>query len=405
VDIPDPPVTVVGIGADGWSGMSPAGRRAVADAEVVLGSRRQLQLLGPQPGELTEWPSPMLPALPGLFERLSSRRVCALASGDPMLYGLGSTLCRILGSQRLEIIPHPSSVSLACARLRWAVQEVTVLSAVARPLDRVRASVAPGRRLLVLTPDQQGPAEVARLLCEQGYRASELTVLEQLGGPDERIVTGRAGDWDHPPGDPLAVVAVHCVADPGTVALPLVPGLPDTAFEHDGQLTKREVRAMTLARLAPLPGQLLWDVGAGAGSIAIEWMRAHDSCRAIAIERDAVRAARIGRNAAMLGVPALRVVTGQAPEALVELQAPSAVFIGGGVSSDGLLTECWSALRPGGRLVANAVTVEAELTLATWYRRHGGSLTRIEIQRAAPVGGFTGWRPAMPVTQWVAEKT
>jgi precorrin-6Y C5,15-methyltransferase (decarboxylating) len=335
---------------------------------------------------------------------LAGRRVCVLASGDPMFFGLGSTLCRLLGPDRVEVIPHPSSVSLACARLRWAVQDVAVLSAVGRPLDRLRALVAPGRRVLVLTSDEHGPARVARLLAEQGYRASEVTVLEQLGGPAEQIRTGRAGDWDIPPGDALAVVAAHCVADPGTVALPLVPGLPDDVFEHDGQLTKREIRAITVARLAPLPGQLLWDVGAGSGSIAIEWLRAEESGRAIAVERDATRAARIERNAVALGVPTLRVVLGQAPAALDGLEMPSTIFVGGGVTGDGVLESCWTALRSGGRLVANAVTVQAEAVLATWYQRHGGSLTRLAVQRAAPVGRFTGWRPALPVTQWVAEK-
>ncbi|HWN33418.1 MAG TPA: precorrin-6y C5,15-methyltransferase (decarboxylating) subunit CbiE [Pseudonocardia sp.] len=425
------PVAVVGIGADGWAGLAPAARRAVLDAEVVLGSRRQLELLdavlpdvvlldvvllrapapeaagpgGVGPGtERVEWPSPLVAGLPALFERLAGRRVCALASGDPMFFGLGATLSRVLGPDRIEVYPHPSSVSLACARLRWPVQEVTVLSTVGRPLDRLRAWVADGRRILVLTSSAEGPGQVAGVLTELGYPDSALTVLEQLGGMGERVRSGRAGDWREPPGDPLAVVAVHCVAAAATVGLPLVPGLPDEVFEHDGQLTKREVRAVTLARLGPLPGQLLWDVGAGSGSIAIEWLRAEQSGTAIAVERDPARAARIGRNAAALGVPALRVVTGAAPDALAGLERPNTVFVGGGVTVEGVLPACWAALRPGGRLVANAVTVQAEGLLADWYGRLGGSLTRLQVQRAAPVGGFTGWRPAMPVTQWAVDK-
>ena len=425
------PVAVVGIGADGWAGLAPAARRAVLGADVVLGSRRQLELLDvgsaeASPGasgagreasgagqggsgagrgaERVEWPSPLVPGLPALFERFAGRRVCALASGDPMLFGLGATLSRVLGPDRIEVYPHPSSVSLACARLRWPVQEVTVVSAVGRPLDRLRAWVADGRRILVLTSSAEGPGQVAEVLTELGYPDSALTVLEQLGGAGERVRGGRAGDWREPPGDPLAVVAVHCVAGADTVGLPLVPGLPDEAFEHDGQLTKREVRAVTLARLGPLPGQLLWDVGAGSGSIAIEWLRAEQSGSAIAVERDPERAARIGRNARALGVPALRVVTGTAPEALAGLESPNTVFVGGGVTGEGVLPACWAALRPGGRLVANAVTVQAEGLLAAWYGRLGGSLTRLQVQRAAPVGGFTGWRPAMPVTQWAVDK-
>jgi precorrin-6B C5,15-methyltransferase / cobalt-precorrin-6B C5,C15-methyltransferase len=398
------PVVVVGIGADGWLGLSNPARAAVSGAEVVLGSRRQLALVGEQPGQLLDWPAPMLPSLPALFDRLAGRRVCALASGDPMFYGLGSTLCRVLGPDRLEIIPHQSSVSLACARLRWPNQDVTVLSVLGRPLDRLRALVAPGRLLLVLTSDALGPAQVARVLVEQGYRGSEVTVLEQLGGPGELLRSGLAGNWSEPPGDPLAVVAVRCVPDPGTVALPSTPGLPDDAFDHDGQLTKREVRAVTLARLGPVPGQLLWDVGGGAGSIAIEWLRAEESCQAIAIERDPARAARIRHNAAALGVPSVRVVIGAAPAVLDGLQTPDAVFVGGGVGTEGMLETCWTALRTGGRLVANAVTLDGEARLFEWYRDHGGSLTRIAIQRAAPVGARTGWRPAMPVTQWVGDK-
>jgi precorrin-6Y C5,15-methyltransferase (decarboxylating) len=400
-------VSVVGIGADGWAGLSPAARAAVAGAEVVLGSRRQLELLGDggaPDADRVEWPSPLVPALPGMFERLAGRRICALASGDPMFFGLGSTLSRVLGPDRIEVHPHLSSVSLACARLRWAVQDVTVLSAVGRPLDRLRGWAAPGRRVLVLTPDAAGPARVASVLTAVGFGASEITVLEQLGGPGERCRTGRAEQWASPGGDPLAVVAVHCRADPGTVPLSRAPGLPDDAFEHDGQLTKREIRAVTLARLAPLPGLLLWDVGAGSGSIGIEWLRAEDGAAAVAVERDPGRAARALRNAAALGVPGLRVVTGAAPDALAGLDPPDVVFVGGGVTAEGVLPACWSALRGGGRLVANAVTVESEALLASWYGEHGGSLTRLQVQRASPVGGFTGWRPMMPVTQWVVDK-
>ncbi len=406
----EPPVAVVGIGADGWDGLSPAARRAVGGAEVLLGSRRQLELIGAVPGpaggpvERIEWPSPMLPALPGLFESLRGRRVCALASGDPMFHGLGATLGRLLGPDRLHVVPHPSSVALACARLGWPAHEVAVLSAVARPLDQVARLLAPGRRVLVLVADAGGPAAVARLLVERGWGPSTLTALEQLGGPRERLVAGHAEGWAHPPGEPLVLVGVVCRSAPGTVALAGVPGLPDDAYEHDGQLTKREVRAITLARLAPLPGQLLWDVGAGAGSVTVEWLRAEPTARAIAVERAPERAARIARNAARLGVPSVRVVTGAAPAVLDGLEPPDTVFVGGGVGAPGVLAACWAALGPGGRLVANAVTLEGEATLGEHYRRHGGSLTRIDIQRAAPVGGLTGWRPAMPVTQWVADR-
>lgn len=398
-------VVVVGIGADGWDGLSPSGRRAIEAADVLRGSQRQLDLVPSEvSAEREQWPSPMAPALRSLAEDAAGRRVVVLASGDPMLSGVGSSLVRALGADAVEVIPHPSSVSLACARLGWAVEETAVVSVVGRPLEQLLPHVTPGRRLLVLGSDGRTPAALAGCLAERGYGASRLTALAQLGGPAERSFSGTAAAWSHADTDPLVVTAVEVVADPGTVPLATVPGLPDDAFEDDGQLTKRDVRAVTLARLTPLPGQLLWDVGAGAGSIGIEWMRTHPSCRAVAVESRPDRAQRIAGNAVSLGVPGLRVVEGRAPEALAGLDEPDAVFVGGGATSADLLATCWGALRPGGRLVANAVTVESEAVLAGWFVRHGGELVRIAVQRAEPVGRFTGWKPAMPVTIWSVRK-
>jgi precorrin-6Y C5,15-methyltransferase (decarboxylating) len=394
-------VVVVGIGADGWDGLSPRARRAVEDADVLRGSGRQLALVPDDvPAERVPWPSPMAPALASLVTDHPGRRVVVLASGDPMLSGVGTSLVRLHGAGAVEVVPHPSSVTLACARLGWAVEETQVVSVVGRPVELVAPHATPGRRLLVLGSDGGTPAQVARLLADRGYGASRLVALAQLGGPAERQVTGTAADWPHAATDPLVVTAVEVVADPRTVPLPTVPGLPDDAYAHDGQLTKRDVRAVTLARLAPLPERLLWDVGAGAGSIGIEWMRVHPSCRAVAVESSAERARRIGENATRLGVPGLQVVEGRAPAALDGLPAPDAVFVGGGLTSEGLLEACWAALRPGGRLVANAVTVEGEAVLAAWRARAGGELVRLGVQRAEPVGGYTGWKPAMPVTIW-----
>ncbi|HZG91851.1 MAG TPA: precorrin-6y C5,15-methyltransferase (decarboxylating) subunit CbiE [Pseudonocardia sp.] len=398
-------VTVVGIGADGWAGLSDPGRAAVRAAEVVLGGPRQLDLVaGHTEAEPVPWPSPMLPALPGLFDELRGRRVCALASGDPMWHGVGATLARVLGPDAVEVLPHPSSVSLACARLGWPVDAVEVVTVVGRPLARVRRVLAPGRRVLVLSAGADTPAELAALLAADGWGASELTVLDQLGGPDEQRTTGTAADWAHPPGDPLNVVAIRCAAGPDARRHGETPGLPDDAYDHDGQLTKREVRAVTLALLGPRPGERLWDVGAGSGSVAIEWLRAHPACTAVAVESDRARAARITANADALGVPALRVVTGRAPDALAGLTEPDAVFVGGGLTRRGVLDACWTALRPGGRLVANAVTLEAEAVLVAGLARHGGSLTRIAVERAEPLGTFTGWRPARAVTIWSVAK-
>ncbi|WP_299955321.1 precorrin-6y C5,15-methyltransferase (decarboxylating) subunit CbiE [uncultured Modestobacter sp.] len=394
-------LTVVGVGADGWDGLSPAARRAIAAAEVLRGSARQLALV---PGEVTAervpWPSPMAPALAALPADHPGRRVVVLASGDPMLSGVGTSLVRLFGADAVRVVPHPSSLTLACARLGWAVEDTTVVTVVGRPVSLVLPHATPGRRLLVLGSDTRTPADLAALLAGSGHGASRLTALAQLGGTGEQRFTGTAAGWPHPETDPLVVTAVEVVADPGTVPLPTVPGLPDDAFESDGQLTKRDVRAVTLARLAPLPGQLLWDVGAGAGSIGIEWMRVHPACRAVAVEADPERAARIARNADRLGVPGLQVVTGSAPEALVDLPTPDAVFVGGGATTPLLLDTVWAALPPGGRLVVNAVTLESEAVLAEWHGRCGGTLTRLSVAHAQPVGGFTGWKPAMPVTIW-----
>jgi precorrin-6B C5,15-methyltransferase / cobalt-precorrin-6B C5,C15-methyltransferase len=368
---------------------------------VLRGSARQLTLVpATVAAERVPWPSPMLPAVAELATVHPGRRVVVLASGDPMLSGIGATLVRALGPEAVGVLPHPSSVSLACARLGWALEETAVVTVVGRPVELLLPHATPGRRLLVLGSDGRTPAEVAKLLTGAGHGASRLTALAQLGGPGERRFEGSAASWPHPETDPLVVTAVEVVADAGTVPLPAVPGLPDDAYAHDGQLTKRDVRAVTLARLAPLPGQLLWDVGAGAGSIGIEWMRVHPSCRAVAVEAHPERAARIAENAARLGVPGLRVVEGHAPEALEGLPRPDAVFVGGGATTPLLLDACWEALAPGGRLVVNAVTVQSEAVLAEWHARCGGELTRLSVAHAAPVGGFTAFRPALPVTIW-----
>ncbi len=397
---PVAPVVVVGIGADGWPGLAPASRAEVERAEVLLGSARQLGLVPPEvPAERVPWPSPLTEALPGLVGEHAGRAVVVLASGDPMLSGIGTTLTRLLGAGRVRVLPAPSSVSLACARLGWAVEDTEVVTLVGRPVELLHPHVQPGRRLLVLGSDGQTPAQVAALLAARGYGQSLLTVLGGLGGPDEEVRTGTAATWSQP-APALVVTAVECRADRGTAPLPTTPGLPDGAYESDGQLTRSEVRAVTLSRLAAVPGQLLWDVGAGSGSIGIEWMRAHPTCRAVAVEAAAGRAERIARNATRLGVPYLRVVHGHAPEVLPRLGAPDAVFIGGGLTTPLLVDTCWDALPPGGRLVANAVTVEGEAVLAHWHARVGGELVRVEVSRAEPVGSFTGWKPAMPVTIW-----
>ncbi|MEV6330265.1 precorrin-6y C5,15-methyltransferase (decarboxylating) subunit CbiE [Streptomyces sp. NPDC051909] len=406
-----PAVSVVGIGADGWDGLPEASRRTLRAADVLIGGPRQLDLLPAAecPGERIPWPSPLRPAVPGLLAAHEGRAVAVLASGDPSFYGIARTLTELLGPDRLDVRPHPSSVSYACARLGWALEHTETVSLVARPLDALTAALYDGRRLLVLGEGPESPARVAALLRERGWGGTRIRVLEQLGGPRERVLDGTAADWPYERTDALHVLALDCVRDPAatTPRLGTTPGLPDEAYEHDGQLTKRYVRAATLAALAPAPGELLWDVGGGSGSIGIEWMRAHRGpvpCRAVAVEKSEERAARITRNAAALGVPALKVVTGPAPAALADLPVPDAIFVGGGLTAPGLLDTCWDALPAGGRLVANTVTLESEALLAQWYGRHGGELIRLAVAAAVPVGGFTGWRQAMPVTQWSVTK-
>ncbi|MDT3446243.1 MULTISPECIES: precorrin-6y C5,15-methyltransferase (decarboxylating) subunit CbiE [unclassified Pseudofrankia] len=467
-------VTVVGIGEDGWDGLGQPAREALAIADVVLGGPRQLALVAGRVRAGEAWPRDLAAAAAALPETHAGRRVAVLASGDPMHYGVGWTLVRALGAEHVRVLSAPSSISLACARLGWPVEEVSVVSAVGRPYAAVSPELRPGARVLVLTGDEDGAAQVGRLVAERGLDA-ELTVLERLGGPRERVSTHPAGAAP-PPHDRLTIVAVRCGPNPAADARAMaarVPGLPDDAFATDGVLTKQEVRAVTLAALAPAPGELLWDVGAGSGGITTEWLRADRRCRAVAIEPRADRAAHLRANAERLagaverpagraqtsriadlpedlpadlpadlpdrlrrsgrdpglrrsgrdpglrrsggnpaadpaGTPAapdtLRVVEGRAPGALAGLPTPDAVFVGGGASAPGVIETCLAALPPGGRLVANAVTIETEALLAGWHRRAGGRLRRIAISHAEPVGSFTAFRPALPVTQWVHTK-
>ncbi|WP_448206313.1 precorrin-6y C5,15-methyltransferase (decarboxylating) subunit CbiE [Azospirillum sp. sgz302134] len=397
-------LSIVGLGEDGWDGLSPAARALVESAELLAGGARHLSLVPEMNGqERLSWPSPLSDAYPALLVR-RGRRVCVLASGDPSWYGIGATLSRIVPAEETLVVPAPSSFSLAAARLGWPLQEAVCLTVHGRPLELVIPHLQDGARLLALSWDGTTPAKLAALLMAHGFGPSRITALEAMGGPRERRVDATAEAWDAERVADLNTLAVECVAVPGARSLPRTPGLPDDWFEHDGQITKREIRAVTLSWLAPRRGELLWDVGAGSGSIGVEWMLSDPTNRAIAIEHKADRLARIPANAAAFGVPALELVRGKAPEALSGLPAPDAVFIGGGLTNDGVLDACWTALKPGGRIVANAVTLESEAMLITAHKRLGGQLSQIAVSRAAPIGGFTGWRPLMPVTLWLAEK-
>ena len=393
-------LSIVGIGEDGLAGLGDAAKGAIGDAEIVFGGARHLDLAAPAiTGAARPWLTPFSASIAAvLAER--GRKVCVLASGDPFHYGVGATLARQIDASQMAVYPHPSSFSLAAARLGWPLQDVLSLSLHGRPLDLIRPHLHAGARILALTSDEHGPAAIARLLTEAGFGISIVTVLEALGGPNETVRSHVAMSFALGDIDPLNICAISVVALPNARVLPLVPGRDDGLFEHDGQITKREVRALTLAALAPRRGETLWDIGAGSGAVAIEWMLADTSLRAIAIEASPERAARISRNATAFGVPDLHLVIGAAPEALAGLEAPHAIFIGGGGSDAGVIEAAITALRPGGRLVANAVTLELEGLLLARRAELGGTLTRIDIARADAIGTMTGWRPAMPIMQW-----
>ena len=398
-----PWLAIIGIGEDGVAGLCAAASALLASAELVVGGARHLALVPERKAARLVWDTPLAATIARIAE-WRGRCVVVLASGDPMCYGVGVTLARSFARAEMTIVPEPGAFSLAAARLAWPLAECETVTVHGRPLAQLALYLAPGQRILVLSEDGGTPSRIAALLRETGWDPSELTVLEHMGGSRENIVSATAESWGERRCADLNTVALACRPGRGARPLSRAAGLPDDVFVNDGQLTKREIRATTIAALAPLPGQLLWDVGAGCGAVAIEWLRAMRQSRAIAIERASERCAFIARNAIALGVPDLRVVTGEAPAALADLPRPDAVFLGGGLGATDLIETLWDALAPGGRLVANAVTVSGEARLLEWQASHGGTLTRLAISRAAPIGTQLGWRPLMPVTQLAAVK-
>ncbi len=393
-------MAIVGIGEDGVDGLGAAARRLIEEAEFVFGGKRHLALAGSLiRGVARPWPSPFEGAVAEVTAK-RGRRVCVLASGDPFQYGIGALIARQISPGEMVVVPAPSAFSLAAAKLGWSLPDVTLLALHAQSLDRLRPHLHPGTRLLALTADGNSPAEIARFLASARFGPSRITVLEALGGPRQRIRSATATVFDLSAIDPLNIVAIEVAAEAGARIIPRAPGLPDDAFQHDGQITKREIRALTLSALAPVPGDLLWDIGAGSGSVAIEWMLADRSLRAVAIEARPDRADRIRTNALALGVPGLHVIDAAAPQALASLPPPAAIFIGGGAGDPGILDASLTALPSGGRLVVNAVTLETEAILLARHAVHGGDLTRIALARAEPIGTMAAFRPAMPVTQW-----
>lgn len=399
-----PWLTLIGVGEDGLHGLSHTAKSLLEHADYVFGGERHLALVAPLPqGQCVAWPTPFSAGVQQVLA-LRGQSVVVLASGDPFFYGVGGVLARSLGRGEMMCLPAPSSVALACARLGWAREQCHVVSVCGRPMARIRPFLQPRSRLFVLSADAQTPHLLAEWLVSLGLGEVRCYVMEALGGPNERCRSFMAHEGAPADVGALNLLGLEIPASATAQCLPQCGGLPDSCFEHDGQLTRQEIRAVTLSALAPRAGELLWDIGGGAGSVSIEWMLAAQACRAIAIESMPERAARIARNAQALGVPDLQVLQARAPDGLAALEAPDAVFVGGGASRPGVLEQAWAALRPGGRMVVNAVVVETESRLVQAMQEWGGRLTRLSVARLDGVGSFHAFRPAMTVTQWVASK-
>jgi len=402
---------VIGIGEDGWDDLSADARDLLYESEIVLGGERHLKMLPKDwEGERIVWSSPIREAVSKIVswrpeDSASVQKVAIMASGDPLCYGIATKLLRHLPIEEIWIKPALTTFSLMCSRIGWSLPDVETLTIHGRPLEMLHPFVQPGAKLLVLSKGEESPEQAAKLLCARGFGKSIITVLEHLGGRKERQFSGQADSWNHPEGAALNAMAIECIPENNANVLSRNPGLPDEAFLHDGQLTKREIRAVALSKLMPVVDHLLWDVGAGCGSVSIEWMRTNPRCRAVAIEKSKSRLKLIEQNSQELGVPMLQIISGSAPEVLVDLPAPDAVFIGGGLSSGNLLQTCWNALKPGGRLVANAVTLEGEQKLLQWQNENAGKsgasgdLTRLSISRAEKIGKFQGWKEMRSVIQ------
>ena len=388
---------IVGIGEDGLDGLVPAARAVVESAEVIIGGERHHQMVGIHSAEQMKWPSPF-DALISQLQTLRGKRVVVLATGDPLWFSVGARIGRSIDPAEITYYPQISAFQLASARMGWSMADVEALTVHGRPVEQIISFIQPNQRLLILTTGGQTPGQIAKFLADRGFGASKMTVLAAMGGENELRFDGIAATWDHEV-PAFNTLAVDCIAAPDAALLPRVPGLPDELFEHDGTMTKRETRAVTIAKLMPMRGALLWDIGTGCGSVAVEWMRAARYAQAIGIEPRADRRAMAAQNALALGTPTLELVAGTAPEVLQGLAAPDAIFVGGGLT-DGVFDAAWAALKPLGRFVSNAVTLESEAILMELHKKYGGELVRLAVTRAEPVGPYRGWRPFMPVTQW-----
>ncbi len=392
-------LTIIGMGEGGLNGLSAVAKLSLESADFIVGSERLLAMLPDLKAQRHLWPQPFS-AFYNEIQNFKSRPTVLLATGDPMNFGVARKIFELIPRDEIVVVPHLSAFTLAAAHMGWSIPDCDCFTIHGRPVANVEAFIQPDAKLLILTQDQSSINEVCRRLIARGFAHSSVTVLENLGAKQERVTHFTANDIPNIDWSPLNTLAISCVASPTAKIYSRVAGLADDAFQHDGQLTKREVRAITLAALAPAPDQLLWDVGAGCGSVAIEWMRSTRGCEAIAIEHNPERCAMIAQNADQLGTPRLQCLQGEAPEALTGLKSPHAIFIGGGIGQAGVFETCWQALRQGGRLVANVVTIEGEMHLFDLQEIHGGELLRIDVSRLASVGKFRALKPKMPVTQW-----
>jgi precorrin-6Y C5,15-methyltransferase (decarboxylating) len=402
-DMPPPWLSIVGIGEDGLDGLSMAARELLAGADLIVGGRRHLALVASLGRPGLEWEIPFAASIPKLLTH-RGKQVVALSSGDPFWYGAGAVIAEAVPASEITVVPTPSTFTWAAARLRWRLEDAVTLGLHARPIELLRPHLRNGARLLVLVRDGIAPGEIANYLNAIGFGSSRLTVLEALGGPNEHVRTSTAAGFAVADIKAPVMLAIEAIADNDTVIIPRVSGLPDELFKHDGQLTKREIRAITMSTLAPRGGELLWDVGAGSGAIGIEWLLAHPANRAVGIEPREDRLTNARTNARSLGVPHFDLRLGAAPAALNGLPTPDAIFVGGGASREGVLDAVWRALPAGGRLVVNSVTLETEAKLIEWQALRGGVLLRLSVERSGPVGGLTGWHAAMPVVQWSVTK-
>lgn len=396
-------LAIIGMGEDGYEGLPAKARLVLANAEVVIGSQRLLDFLPRHNAETHEWPQPFS-AVIDRIKPLRGRKTVVLATGDPLNYGVARKLMEFIAFEEMEIIPHLSAFTHAAARMGWSLPDCDTLTLHGRDAANIEAFIQPNVRLIVLTADATTIPQMARRLVARGFETSLITVLENMGGGRERQSSFSANHLPKTTFSDLNTLAIHCKPSRNARIYSRLAGLPDEAFIHDGQLTKREVRAATLAALSPAPGQLLWDIGAGCGSVAIEWMRGARGCEAIAFEANSERINMIAENADRLGTPRLKIVAGEASGTLAGQPMPDAIFIGGGLGNHGVFEMAWEHLKPGGTMVINTVTIEGELHLYDLHEKYGGDLVRIDISRLTRIGSLRAMKPRMAVVQWRARK-